>query len=55
VNPGETAGAVVAPRELIMNVLLAKETVGGVTLREKEEDPVPDPLVARMITVKGPV
>jgi hypothetical protein len=55
VNPAETVGAVVAPAELTVKVLLAKETVGAVTVREKEEDPVPDPFVARMITLKGPV
>jgi hypothetical protein len=55
VNPAETVGAVVAPTEFTVKVLLAKETVGGVTVREKEEDPVPDPLVALMITVKDPV
>ena len=45
----------VVPAEFTVKVLLAKEIVGGVTVREKEEDPVPDPLVARMTTVKDPI
>jgi len=55
VNPAETVGAVVAPTEFTVKVLLAKETVGAVTVREKEEDPVPDPLVARIVIEKVPV
>jgi hypothetical protein len=55
VNPAETVGAVVVPAEFTVKVLLAKETVGGVTVREKEEDPVPDPLATLIITVKSPV
>jgi hypothetical protein len=55
VNPAETVGAVVAPAEFTLKVLLAKETVGAVTVREKEEDPVPDPLVARMVIEKVPI
>ena len=55
VNPAETFGAVVVPAEFTVKVLLAKETVGGVTVREKEEDPVPDPLVARMVIGKVPI
>jgi hypothetical protein len=54
-NPVETVGAVVAPAEFTVKVLLEKEIVGLVTVREKEEDPVPDPLVALIITVKSPV
>jgi len=38
-----------------VKVLLAKETVGVVTVRENEEDPVPEPFVARMVTLKVPV
>jgi hypothetical protein len=55
VNPAETVGAVVVPAEFTVKVLLAKETVGAVTVREKEEDPVPDPLVARMVIEKVPI
>jgi hypothetical protein len=55
VNPAETVGAVVASAEFTVKVLLAKETMGAVTVREKEEDPVPDPLVARMVIGKIPV
>jgi len=55
VNPAETVGAAVVPAELTEKVLAAKEIVGLVTVREKEENPVPDPLVALIITVKSPV
>jgi hypothetical protein len=55
VNPAETVGAVVAPAEFTVKVLLEKEIVGAVTVREKEEDPVPDPLVALMVIGKVPI
>ena len=55
VNPPDPVGAVAAPADLKVNDAGVKVSVGAVTVREKEEDPVPEPLVARMVTLKVPV
>jgi hypothetical protein len=55
VNPPDPVGAAVVPADLKVNDAGLKVRVGAVTVREKEEDPVPEPLVARMVTLKVPV
>jgi hypothetical protein len=48
-------GAAVVSAVCKVKALLEKERVGAVTVREKEEEPVPETLVARMVTLKVPV
>jgi hypothetical protein len=45
-NPPDAVGATVVPDELRVKDFAANKRVGAVTVREKEEDPVPEPLVA---------
>ena len=54
-NPPDPVGAAVAPAEFRVRDALVKLRVGAVTVREKEEEPVPDALVAWMVTLKVPV
>ena len=54
-NPPVPVGAVVEPADLKVNDVGLKVRVGAVTVREKEEDPVPEPFVARIVTLKIPV
>ena len=43
------------PDELRVKDFAANKRVGAVTVREKEEEPVPDALVAWIVTLKVPV
>jgi hypothetical protein len=54
-NPPDPVGAAVAPAEFRVRDALVKLRVGAVTVREKDEEPVPEALVARMVTLKVPV
>ena len=54
-NPAVAVGAAAAPADLSVNDAGPKVRVGAVTVREKEEDPVPAALAARRVTLKVPV
>ena len=54
-NPPVPVGAAVEPVDLKVSDAELKVRVGAVTVSEKEEDPVPEPFVARMVTLKVPV
>ena len=54
-NPPDPVGEAVAPAEFRGRDALVKLRVGAVTVREKDEEPVPDALVAWIVTLKVPV